>query len=90
MFTETASWNALKKDVEANKDFSLRAAFASDPDRARKMTIEAAGWTLDYSKNLVDGKTMADLYALARESMPILKLDAVEAGLEQVFLTLTE
>ena len=29
-------------------------------------------------------------YALARESMPIMKLDAVEAGLEQVFLSLTE
>lgn len=29
-------------------------------------------------------------YALAKESLPILKLDAVEAGLEQVFLSLTE
>ena len=29
-------------------------------------------------------------YALAKESMPIMKLDAVDAGLEQVFLSLTE
>ena len=67
MFTETAAWAALKRDHEANPHFSLRAAFAADPDRARKMTIGAAGWTLDFSKNLVDDRTMADLYSLARE-----------------------
>ena len=78
--TETKAWAALQKDVAANKDFSLRAAFAADPDRARKMTIEAAGWTLDFSKNLVDDRTMADLYAVARECGLADKIEAMFRG----------
>ena len=80
MFTETAAWAALKRDHEANPHFSLRAAFAADPDRARKMTIGAAGWTLDFSKNLVDDRTMADLYALARECGLQEKIEAMFRG----------
>ena len=67
MFMETKAWSDLQKDFAANRDFSLRSAFAADPKRAEKMTIEGAGLTLDFSKNLVDEKTMSDLYALARE-----------------------
>ena len=78
--TETKAWAAVQKDVAANKDFSLRAAFAADPDRARKMTIEAAGWTLDFSKNLVDDMTMADLYAVARECGLQRKIEAMFRG----------
>ena len=78
--TETNAWAALQKDVAANQDFSLRAAFAADPDRARKMTIEAAGWTLDFSKNLVDDRTMADLYAVARECGLQEKIEAMFRG----------
>ena len=78
--TETNAWAALQKDVAANQDFSLRAAFAADPDRARKMTIEAAGWTLDFSKNLVDDRTMADLYAIARECGLQEKIEAMFRG----------
>ncbi len=66
MFTKTPEWAELEKDFRAARSFSLREAFAADPARAEKMTIEGAGLTLDFSKNLVDAKTMADLYALAR------------------------
>lgn len=66
MFQNTPEWSALKQDFEASRPFSLRAAFAQDPDRAKKMTIEGAGLTLDFSKNLVTPKMMGDLYAVAR------------------------
>ena len=79
-FTETSAWAALQKDVAVNKDFNLRAAFAADPDRARKMTIEAAGWTLDFSKNLVDEMMLADLYAVARECGLQRKIEAMFRG----------
>ena len=65
MFLQTPAWEALQKDFEANRNFSLRDAFAQDPDRARKMTIEGAGLTLDYSKNLVTEATMEKLRAVA-------------------------
>ena len=48
------------------RGFSLRKAFADDPARASSMTIEGAGWTLDYSKHLVTAGTMEKLRALAR------------------------
>ena len=58
-------WAALEAERKALDGFSLRKAFAEDPARASRMTIEAAGWTLDYSKHLVTEGTMAKLRALA-------------------------
>ena len=66
-FTETKAWAELERNVGKIRGFSLRDAFAADPARAEKMTIDAAGWTLDYSKNLVDAETMAALRAVAGE-----------------------
>ena len=56
----------LLKAVEASKGRTLRELFAKDPARARKFTLSAAGWTLDYSKNLVDRQVMGHLMAMAR------------------------
>ena len=65
--TGAAAWNAVLARRDGLRGFSLRAAFAADPARAQHMRLQAAGLTLDYSKNLVDGDTMAALLALARE-----------------------
>ena len=78
--TETKAWSAVLADAESNRDFSLRAAFAADPNRAADMTLEAAGWTLDYSKNLVDAKTMRDLRAVADECGLKDKIEAMFNG----------
>ncbi len=64
--TTTPEWAALAQEREAMRGFSLRKAFADDPARASSMTIEGAGWTLDYSKHLVTAGTMEKLRALAR------------------------
>ena len=51
-----------------SKELTLRDLFASDPKRAEKMTVSAAGWTLDYSKNLVDEPTLKLLLKLAEKA----------------------
>ncbi len=46
----------------------LRELFASDPDRGTRMTAEAAGLYLDYSKNRVEDETLVLLLELAEQS----------------------
>ncbi|GAB5374877.1 MAG: glucose-6-phosphate isomerase [Acuticoccus sp.] len=55
------------RDHKANAlaGFSLRAAFAADPDRARRYTIADGDLVFDYSKHLVTDDTMALLIARA-------------------------
>ncbi len=48
-----AAWTAVMSEVEATCTAHLRELFAQDPDRASRFTIDAAGWTLDYSKNRI-------------------------------------
>ncbi len=67
-FTDLKQWEKVLAGYEAAKGLTLRQAFADDPDRAADMTVEAAGLTLDYSKNLVTRQMMADLFDMARES----------------------
>ncbi len=61
-------WQALEKHFMKMKDVHLRTLFKNDPHRAKKFTIEASGWRLDYSKNLINEKTMMKLQALAQAS----------------------
>lgn len=65
MFTELPEWTQTQEAFNAIRKTSLRTAFATDPDRAKDMTVEAAGLTLDYSKNLVSKPMMEHLFALA-------------------------
>jgi glucose-6-phosphate isomerase len=59
---------------------TLRELFHDDPDRGERLVAEAAGWYLDYSKNLVTDETLQLLVDLARESqVPDLR-DAMFAG----------
>ncbi len=65
MFTDLPEWECIRSDFEIVRKLSLREAFAADPDRARAMTIEAAGLTLDFSKNLISRPMVDHLAALA-------------------------
>jgi glucose-6-phosphate isomerase len=46
----------------------LRELFAADPGRGERLTAEAAGIHLDFSKNRIDGETLELLVRLADES----------------------
>jgi glucose-6-phosphate isomerase len=62
------SFKELQAHYELIKDRHLRELFAEDPERGERLTAEACGLYLDYSKNRVSAETMRLLIELARES----------------------
>ena len=63
--SERPAWRALKAHYDGVRDVHLRKLFADDPKRGEKMTVEAAGIYLDYSKNRVTPETLGLLFDLA-------------------------
>jgi polyphosphate glucokinase len=61
------SWKALEAHRKEIGDRHLRAFFAADATRGERMTAEAAGIYLDYSKNRVTDETIMLLCRLAEE-----------------------
>ena len=58
----------------------LRKLFADDPERGERMTREAAGIFLDYSKNRITDETLELLLQLAEESGLRARIDAMFRG----------
>jgi len=84
--TSTASFQALETHAIEAEDWQLRGLFAADPERFPKLTVDAAGLFLDYSKNRLDGRTLELLADLARERGVEAQRDAMFAG-ERINLT---
>src|SRR5687767_9983007 len=84
--THTASFQALETHAVEAEDWQLRGLFAADPERFPKLTVDAAGLFLDYSKNRLDGRTLELLADLARERGLEARRDAMFAG-EKINLT---
>src|SRR5437588_2469513 len=74
------SWKALQAHQEKLRDVHLRTLFADDAKRGERMTAEAAGIFLDYSKNRVTDETLALLRALAESSGLRERIDAMFRG----------
>ena len=74
------AFRALQRHHEAVGGVHLRDLFATDPGRAERLGLEAAGLYLDYSKNRVTDETMGLLFQLARESRIEARRDAMFAG----------
>ena len=66
--------------------FSLRKLFKDDPKRGERLTLEAVGLFLDYSKNRVTDETLKLLVQLARESGLEERRDAMFRG-EKINIT---
>ena len=62
------AWKALQTHYKQIKTEHLRELFAQDPGRGERMTVEAAGIFLDYSKNRITDETLKLLLQLAEES----------------------
>ncbi len=62
------SWKALEQHYAEIGGMHLRDLFAADPGRGERLTAEAAGLYLDYSKNRVTDETLRLLIGLAHES----------------------
>jgi glucose-6-phosphate isomerase len=78
--TEHAAWNALLAHYQNVRELHLRRLFAEDPTRGERMTIEATGLYLDYSKNRVTNETLKLLVQLADESRLRERIDAMFRG----------
>jgi glucose-6-phosphate isomerase len=78
--TQRASWKALASHHRKIAKKHLREFFAEDPARGTRLTLEAAGLYLDYSKNRVSDKTMKLLVELAEDRGLADKIDAMFRG----------
>ena len=78
--TSRPAWKALATHFASVKDVELKQLFADDPRRGERLTAEAAGVYLDYSKNRVTDATIALLLQLAAESGLRARIDAMFRG----------
>ncbi|MFY9829190.1 MAG: glucose-6-phosphate isomerase [Rhodoplanes sp.] len=83
---EQAVWQALEDQQKVIRGQHLRNLFADDPARGERMTAEAAGVFLDYSKNLIDDKTLRLLVELGEQSGLRARIDAMFRG-EKINIT---
>ncbi|HSN28405.1 MAG TPA: hypothetical protein VLT45_19100, partial [Kofleriaceae bacterium] len=66
--TSSPAWKALldhKKKIETT---TMRQLFDADPQRFSKMSREACGLFVDYSKHRTTEETLSLLFALARQA----------------------
>ena len=66
--TRRPAWKALAAHYKAVRQLHLRQLFADDPGRGERLTLDAAGLYLDYSKNRITDETLRLLVQLAEES----------------------
>jgi glucose-6-phosphate isomerase len=78
--TQRPAWAALAEHYDEVAARQLRELFADDPTRGERLTAEACGIFLDYSKNRVTDETLQLLVRLAEESGLRGRIDAMFAG----------
>jgi glucose-6-phosphate isomerase len=78
--TATAEWAALQQHYDALASVHLRELFDEDPERAARLTLEAEGLVLDYSKHRITTETIQLLVALAEKAGLRARIDAMFGG----------
>src|SRR4029450_7965449 len=78
--TARQSWKALQAHLKEIRPLHLRTLFADDATRGERLTAEAVGIYLDYSKNRITDETLALLCRLAEESGLRGRIDAMFRG----------
>ncbi len=84
--TRRSAWKALAAHHKQIRTAHLRQLFADDPKRGERMTAEAAGIFVDYSKNRITDETIKLLIELAKESGLRERIDAMFRG-EKINIT---
>ncbi|HET9313235.1 MAG TPA: glucose-6-phosphate isomerase [Nitrospira sp.] len=72
------TWKALQTHYKSMQSMHLRTLFTEDSQRGGRMTMEAVGVLLDYSKNRITDETIRLLVELAEES-------GLREGIEAMF-----
>jgi len=65
--SHTKAWEDLESHF-ANNDFELRTLFKYNPERFKEFSLETEDLLFDYSKNLIDSRTLDLLLKLAEET----------------------
>jgi glucose-6-phosphate isomerase len=78
--TQRPAWQALASHYAQVQQLHLRRLFADDPRRGERLTVEAVGLYLDYSKNRCTDETLRLLLRLAEESGLRPRIDAMFRG----------
>jgi glucose-6-phosphate isomerase len=84
--TDRPGWKALESHYPKIRELHLRQLFADDPKRGERLTTEAVGLFLDYSKNRVTDETLKLLLQLAEECGLRERIDAMFRG-EKINIT---
>ncbi|HWY54865.1 MAG TPA: glucose-6-phosphate isomerase [Terriglobales bacterium] len=79
-------WKDLGAHYKEIRDSHLRQLFADDSRRGERLTLDAVGLHLDYSKNRVIDETLRLLFQLAEESGLRTRIDAMFSG-EKINIT---
>ncbi len=79
-FRQTNAYQSLEAHQKTLAGASLRELFATDAGRAEALCVEAEGFFLDYSKNLVTKETLSLLVALAETQNLRERIDAMFRG----------
>ncbi len=78
--TSRPAWKGLEAHYRQVRNLHLRQLFADDPARGERLTAEAVGLYLDYSKNRVTDETLRLLLQLAEECGLRARIDAMFRG----------
>jgi glucose-6-phosphate isomerase len=85
ILTQQPAWNALANNHRKGLP-TIRNLFADDPGRGERMTAQAEGLFLDYSKNRITHETLKLLLQLAEETNLRARIDAMFSG-EKINIT---
>jgi glucose-6-phosphate isomerase len=77
---ERREWRALAEHCQKIRHLHLRDLFATDPKRGERLTAEAVGLYLDYSKHRITDDTLDLLVQLAESSGLRDRIDAMFRG----------
>jgi len=86
LMAKRKAWKALQTHYKKVQDLHLQNLFADDPTRGERMTAEAVGLFLDYSKNRITDETLELLLQLAEKSGLRMRIDAMFRG-EKINIT---
>ena len=78
--TDRPAWKALESHRDKIRESHLRTLFADDPRRGERLSAEAGGLYLDYSKNRITDETLKLLFQLAEETGLRERIDAMFRG----------
>jgi glucose-6-phosphate isomerase len=84
--TKRPAWKALAAHYEKVRGLHVRDLFAADTKRGERLTLEAVGIYLDYSKNRITDETLRLLLLLAEQSSLRARIDAMFRG-EKINIT---